>query len=235
MALQLLTRFRELFAGHRYLHRSSNLGDSVAQRLFEDLVELGRSAKYRDRVVGGVCVLNVRNTRRGVRARRGDGAFGEAVPGAGLVRDTGFTVARGPIATVEIGIEVKILAKAMIKQIDRVMTVLLNQRDHFRRGGDDPICVGIVGINYADHYTSYEGDRTYPTNGGKYPHPIQEAAETERRLREVVAPKFDEFLVLRFRAYNVPPYAFEWVNAHDTELDYGAVLTRVSREYERRF
>jgi hypothetical protein len=48
-------------------------------------------------------------------------------------------------------------------------------------------------------------------------------------------PSFDEFLVLRFRATNQPPYSFEWLDFDATNLDYGAILTRISREYTRRF
>ena len=46
---------------------------------------------------------------------------------------------------------------------------------------------------------------------------------------------FDEFLILRFRANNMPPYRFEWVDTHRTEMDYAAVLTRILRKYEQRF
>jgi len=48
-------------------------------------------------------------------------------------------------------------------------------------------------------------------------------------------PSFDEFLVLRNRATNAKPYDFEWIDHKATELDYGAILTRISREYDRRF
>ncbi|MCB7129713.1 MAG: hypothetical protein J3T61_09280, partial [Candidatus Brocadiales bacterium] len=160
---------------------------------------------------------------------------GERVPNAPIVKDEGFAVARGRIATVEIGVEVKILAKAMIKQIDRVMSDLLKQLDHFRQGGGIPICVGVVGINHAEECTSYEGVRVYRTDGRKYVHPIQEAGEAEKRLLEHVAPSFDEFLLLRFRAQNVEPYMFEWLDEREINMDYGAILTRVSREYDRRF
>lgn len=147
----------------------------------------------------------------------------------------GFKVARGPVATVEIGSEVKILAKAMIKQIDRVMTDLQNQRRQFLTAGGTPITVGIVGINHAPAYVSYEGDVEWPTDGKKHKHPIQEAVEAESRLTARVASEFDEFLLLRFRATNVPPFPFEWLSAHRTEMDYGAVLTRILRKYETRF
>jgi hypothetical protein len=46
---------------------------------------------------------------------------------------------------------------------------------------------------------------------------------------------FDEFQVLRFRATNVKPYPFDWIDLVKTEMEYSAVLTRVSRDYERRF
>jgi len=48
-------------------------------------------------------------------------------------------------------------------------------------------------------------------------------------------PSFDEFLILRFRASNQPPYSFDWLDLKATNLDYGAILTRISREYNRRF
>jgi len=41
--------------------------------------------------------------------------------------------------------------------------------------------------------------------------------------------------VLRFRATNVEPFPFEWVDYEETRLKYSAVLLRISREYERRF
>jgi hypothetical protein len=146
-------------------------------------------------------------------------------------------VARGPVATIEIGAEVKILAKAMIKQIDRVTGDLKKQVSEFKyRSGDyEPICVGIVGINFAPVTTGYEGDRSYRTDGAKHKHPYQEAPEAQRRLMAHAAPAYDEFLVLRYKATNEPPYPFEWVDYTDTVQEYGAILTRISRAYERRF
>jgi len=180
-------------------------------------------------------VVNVQNRRRGIVARRGDGTFGELIPGAAASDDDGFNVARGAVATVEIGVEVKILAKAMIKQIDRVIGDLVKQVAHFKRGAGTPICVGIVGINSAQVCTGYEGTRAFKTDGRKHKHPYQEAAEAEARLVTQARPSFDEFLVLRYRATNARPYDFEWVDLQTTELDYGAILTRMSREYDRRF
>jgi hypothetical protein len=144
-------------------------------------------------------------------------------------------VARGPIATVEIGVEVKILA-AMIKQIDSVINDLRNQVVQFKRGGGSPICVAVVGVNCADHTVGYEGDRPFPTTGKSgFLHPVQEAPEAERRLRFEAAPEFDEFLVLRFKATNAPPYPFEWVDYNETRLDYAAALSRISARYQQRF
>src|SRR5262249_4603331 len=151
------------------------------------------------------------------------------------VVDPGYAVARGETATIEIGVEVKILAKAMIKQIDRVMTDLQSQVGHFRSKGGSPVCVGLVGINFATQYTSFEGDRLWPTDGKKYRHPIQEAAEAERRILDRLKSLFDELLILRSRATNANPFPFEWVDGDGIAKDYGAALVRLSDLYERRF
>ena len=234
---RLLTEFRRLFEGKPYKHRASNQGDFVAMHLYEDLVAVGRSSKLTDAVVSRKDrVLNVQNKRRGVPARRGDGTFGELIPGETATTDEGYQVARGPIATVEIGVEVKVLAKAMIKQIDRVINDLRNQVVQFRRGGGNPICVGIVGINHSESVVGYEGDRAFPTTGKSgFLHPCQEAPVAERRLQSEAASEFDEFLVLRFKATNAPPYPYEWSNYGETRLDYAAALSRISSRYQQRF
>jgi hypothetical protein len=168
---------------------------------------------------------------------RGDGTFGELVPGVIPIQDPGFTVARGQVATIEIGIEVKILAKAMIKQIDRMIGDLRKQVEQFQRGAgaSKPICVAVAGINHALVTTGYEGDRAFLTDGRRYKHPYQEAGDAERRLVDKAAPSYEHFLVLRYRASNVKPYPFDWVDLKSTDLDYAAILTRISREYDRRF
>jgi hypothetical protein len=234
---RLLTEFRRLFEGKIYRHRDSSQGDFIAMHLYEDLLNIHRSARLTEAVlVRKDRVLNVQNKRRGVAARRGDGTFGEIIPGENPITDSGYQVARGPIATVEIGIEVKILAKAMIKQIDRVINDLRNQVVQFKRGGGNPICIAIVGINHADSTISYEGDRPFPTTGKQgFLHPRQEAPEAERRLLASAAPEFDEFLVLRFKATNAPPYPFEWLDYKETRLDYAAALSRISARYQQRF
>lgn len=234
MGYQLLNAFRGLFDGQSYLHRKSNLGDLVAMHLYEDLHALGRSRKLVGRVDNGLSVLNTKNQRHGIRARRGDGSFGEIVPNADPIKDKGFVVCRGPIATIEVGIEVKILMKAMIKQIDRVASDLRGQADHFRSRGGNPICVGVVGINHSPYCTSYEGERSFRTDGKKYKHPIDEAVAAEARFLQYAAPSFDEFIILRFQATNEDPYPFAWMNERATLMDYGAALARISQQYEAR-
>jgi len=231
----LLRTFRSLFDGKPYLHRKSNLGDLVASHLYEDLVNINKSAKLVERVQHHERVVNMKNVMIGKPARRGDGTFGELVPAAVAVTEKGMLVARGPVATIEIGAETKILAKAMIKQIDRVITDLISQAIQFKRGGGNPICVAFVGINFAQQYVSFEGRKRWPTDGKKYKHPIQEAAQAERRLNDKARPAFDEFQILRFRATNAKPFPFEWVDLTSTEMEYSSVLTRVSRQYDRRF
>ena len=136
---------------------------------------------------------------------------------------------------IQIGAETKILAKAMIKQIDRVIGDLVRQVEEFKKTGGQPICVGLVGVNYAPCYTSYEGEREWPTDGRKHKHPIQEAGDAESRILANAAPLFDEFQVLRFHATNVPPFPFGWFDYTQTAKEYSSLLVRLSREYDRRF
>ena len=231
----LLRTFRSMFEGTQYKHRDSSLGDPVASQLYEHLVAVNKSKKLTRRVQAHERVVNLANTAIGRPSRRGDGTFGELVPTAVAITESGRLVARGEVANIEIGAETKILAKAMIKQIDRVIGDLIRQVEEFKRTGGSPICVGIVGINYAPTYTSFEGEREWPTDGKKHKHPIQEAAEAERRLISRAADKFDELQILRFLATNVAPFPFEWADLEQTSKEYGALLIRVSREYDRRF
>ncbi|OGA05338.1 MAG: hypothetical protein A2W68_18405 [Betaproteobacteria bacterium RIFCSPLOWO2_02_64_14] len=235
MAYKLLEEFRGLFEGAKYNHRNSTLGDRVASFLFEDLYDLGRSPKFLAVVSSCDRVLNRKNVAVGKQARRGDGTFGVRVPHIVAITIPDHNIALGEVATIEIGAEVKILAKAMIKQIDRVCTDILNQVAEFKKHGGRPICVGIVGINSAKAYTSYEGSKRWPTDGKKHKHPAQEADEAEKRLMFRVQPHFDEFVTLRFQASNTRPYDFAWVNKAQTEKEYAAALVRISREYETRF
>jgi hypothetical protein len=233
---RLLLAFRKLFEGTKYRHRDASLGNYVAMHLYDDLASLARSPKFVVAVGAKERVVNVQNRARGVEARRGDGTFGEIIPGEKAIGDPAYPVARGPIAIVDIGTEVKILAKAMIKQIDRVMNDLRNQVAQFRKGGGNPICVAIVGINHATQYTSYEGERAFTTTGKDgYLHPAQEAAAAEARLVRDAKSAFDEFLILKYVATNTPPFPFSWVNYEETRLDYASALTRISSKFQQRF
>ena len=233
--MRLLKKFRQLFDGTKYLHRKSNLGDLVAVEFYEDLVALGKSAKLPPRITAHDRVINLRNITIGKAARRGDGTLGELVPSAVAIVEKDFVVARGPTANIEIGVEAKTLAKAMIKQIDRVIGDLQRQAAMFKKHGGNPLCIGFVGINWSNSYMSYEGRRRFPTDGKKYKHPIQEAADAEARLRKDALPAFDEFLILNFMATNIRPYPFSWKDYDALELEYNALLTRMSREYDSRF
>jgi hypothetical protein len=237
MSYRLLDEFQKLFDGRAYLHRNSSLGDFVAMHLYEDLVLLNKSTKLTGRVASREWVLNTSNRQQGVKARRGDGTFGELVPGESAIVDPGYHVARGKVATIEIGIEVKILAKAMIKQIDRVIGDLQKQVVQFKRGSGSgtPICVAVVGINQAQYTIGYEGSRAFRTDGRANRHPFQEAAEAERRLMADASPVYDEFIILHYAATNEPPYPFTWANFTLTQQNYGSSLVRISREYDRRF
>jgi hypothetical protein len=235
VSYRLLTEFQNLFDGCPYYHRDSSRGDFVAMQLYEDLYDLNKATKFVERIKSKEWVLNTANKRQGIKARRGDGTFGEIVPGGVTITEPGYAVSRGIVATVELGVEIKILSKAMIKQIDRVIGDLQKQVMHFKRGLGTPICVGVVGINHAPYCTSYEGTRAFKTDGKTNRHPYQEAPQAEQRLIADAAPHFDEFIVLRYEATNEPPYPFAWMNQSLTLQNYGAALLRVSREYDRRF
>ena len=75
----------------------------------------------------------------------------------------------------------------------------------------------------------------YSTDGQKEKHPFQEAQAAMARLKKETEQAFTHFLFLHFRATNAEPYPFEWVDHAGTVADYGAMLVRISREYDRRF
>lgn len=106
MNYRLLDEFQKLFDGKQYKHRDSSLGDWVAHHLYEDLFRIAKSTLLCDRIAKREHVLNVANKRKGISARRGDGTFGEGIPGIVAIVEPGFEVARGEIANVEIGAEV---------------------------------------------------------------------------------------------------------------------------------
>lgn len=246
---RLLSTFQDLFDGKPYLHRKSNQNDLICVQIFEDLFTLNKSPKLSARIREQTHVVNSSNRTHGVKARRGDGIFGELVPGERVHKSKDFEVGRGIIATIEIGAECKILAKAMIKQIGRVMNDMRDQVKQFNKGtGSTPITIAVVGVNHAAYTIGYEGNRTYRTglmeevnpHTGKIKrivnsHPSEEAEEAIKRLQEEVRPHYDEMIVLRYKATNETPFDFTWVDIDATRRDYAAALMRISREYERRF
>jgi hypothetical protein len=227
----LLTKFRSTFEGQIYKHRIFNIGDKIAEFLYEDLVLLGRSPRITSRVSSADLVVNTLNRVTGKVGRRGDGTFGWRVPSAAPQSEEGYSVRRGPVADIQIGSEVKIMATKMLAQIDRVMTDLKNQASTYKVLNPDALRVGIVGVNFADAYTGYEGTRSFDS---KSP-PSREAPEVVRRVLREVAPHFDELLVLRFKATNRPPFPFSWVDEQETRDLYSSALVRISGLYERRF
>jgi len=228
---RLLRQFEKTFQSGPYLHRNSQLGNRIADRLYEDLYLLSDHSRLRRDVDLERAVLNPKGISTGLRARHGDGSFGPIVPGHSPRPQRDSSVPLGPTAQVKIGAEVKILAKAMIKQIDRVSSDLCGQSRHFKTKSPHAVTVGLVGINLAGQYVSYEGSRKYPT--GEYgPHPFQEAPEAERRLWLHAEPCYDEFLILPFVATNEPPFEFRWWDASRTRDQYSSMLVRVLDRYE---
>jgi hypothetical protein len=230
MAL-LLHAFEDLFSGRLYKHRISSQGDKVAAFLYDDLLTLGRGPKLVQRIQLHQSVSNDSGQVLGRPARRPDGTFGALVPGAAFRVGEPYLTARGPLARLEIGTEVKIMATKMIAQIDRVMTGLSTQALSLASQNKAAIRVAIVGVNHAPAYTGWEGDRSFIA---KTP-PRQEAEETVRRLETKIRPLYDELLILPFSATNRPPYHFSWVNQDRTLQEYNSILFRISDAYEERF
>lgn len=230
---KLLSSFDSVFRGNIYKHRDQSLGNWIAAHLYEDILQLASSQKFVARVTAGTRVRHKDVRVVGSKGRRGDGAFGEILPGAMPASVEGFTVKRGPVARVEIGAETKILAKAMNKQIDRVIGDLNRQVVEFNLSGGKPLCVAFIGVNHAETYVSFEGERSFPTDGKKHKHPIQEASKAIINLSVVTG--YDEVLIMPFRATNCAPFDFEWVNFERTRQQYAAVLLRLSKDYEARF
>lgn len=233
--MRLLDAFAALFDGKPYRHRVSNQSDSVSLELYEDLVALGYAPKLS---------ASIAATRRGVgpgnkavtlaRTRRGDGTLGLLVNPSEAFAVTGYSVVRGAIATIECAVEMKILNKAMLKQIDRVMNDLEKQVGSWRSFAPQAITVAIVGINHAPFASSFEGERETRTDGRKHKHPIDEAPEAESRIRSRIVERriYDEVLILRYKATNIPPYPFSWVDHQATLRDYRALLIRLSGRLE---
>lgn len=227
----LLDAFEKLFTGQLYKHRISTHGDKVAGFLYDDLLQLARSPKLVQRINASDTVVNNANRVTGRPGRRPDGTFGELVPGAPTMACPPYLVRRGPIAQLQIGAEVKIMATKMIAQIDRVLGNLEDQARVLTTQSRDSIRVAIVGVNHAPGYTGWEGKRSFDADDP----PAREAADAIHRVIARIAPLYDELLILPYSATNRPPYQFAWMNAARTLQEYNAILLRVSGEYQRRF
>ena len=231
---KLLAAFEALFRGQVYKHRQSTLGNQVASHLYEDLFTHGGSPNFNARVTAAKGVVNVGGSTRGVKARRGDGTFGTTVPGTDVVGAEGFQVSRGMVALTQIGAEFKIVATAHLKQIDRVLNDLTGSAKSLKEKSPHAITVGFAAVNYSDEWTGMEGERSF-TKKRTRARALQESDETSRRLRQIAAPAFDEFLLLAFKATNQEPFPFTWINPADIAADYGAALVRIADLYEKQF
>jgi hypothetical protein len=246
-AYRLLAEFEKLFLGGIYRHRSSTQGDRLALELYEDLYVRAHQRSPLSKFVKGVDaatrVVNPRNLNYGTTARRADGTLGEILHGAPAVAEPGFVVQRGTTVITEVGIEVKILTKAMVKQIDRVCGDLTKQVSHFgeKGGSKPPIPIAIVGVNHSSAFLGYEGARTTLADGTRQPDgtvhasPLIEAGRARADLNTKARPHYFQFLLLDFEATNMPPYPFRWVDKAKTTSDYNALLSKVAYEYEARF
>lgn len=223
------------FRGRIYRHRSSTVGDKLSRWVFEDLYDLKRSGLYNLRVDQHEVVANVPNRVTGRRGRRGDGTLGERIATSPALTDPSLSVAEAAIASLQIGVEVKILSTAMIKQIDRVIGDMIKQANQFRATTERAIAIGLVPVNHASFYRSYEGERFFDKPGKTGPAPIAEAIEARSRIERYVGPSYDELLFFDYRATNLDPFPFEWVRESDTRNAYVAALQRVLNEYQKRF
>lgn len=130
--------------------------------------------------------------------------------------------------------EVKVIAKSRLKQIDRVINDLKGSAISLKEKSAGAVTVGIAAVNYSEIYTGLEGEREFPIDS-KPEIALREAEATSARLEQLAAPYFDEFLLFRFRATNRSPYPFGWLKAAAVETDYSAALVRIADLYEKRF
>jgi hypothetical protein len=229
---KLLETFRTTFAGSVYKHRNSTLGNKIGRQLFEDLLGHDVSRLYREHVEHGVGVVNVGGRIHTPRTiRRNDSVFGRPPAGARIhPPPAGLQVPEGPVAEPRMGCEVKIIAKSQQKQIDRVISDLENFALRMKSLSEHAINIAVVGVNQESDYAGHEGERVF-----KHRLREQEPTVTMARLRDQLLGRYDELLLLPFRATNQSPYPFGWANATRAELDYGAALTRLGDLYARRF
>ncbi|SRR6266545_577808 len=229
---RLLEAFRRTFLNTVYQHRNSTLGNKIGRELFEDLLHLRVSPLYSEHVRDLSAVVNIGGKIHTPRAiRRNDSVLGRPPAGAEARALKGtFLVPEGSVAEPRIGCEVKIIAKSQQKQIDRVINDLAGFSGRMKSLSPACINVAIVGVNHESDYEGHEGERSF-----KHKLKAQEPINVMARLHEQLIDRYDELLVLAFRATNQSPYPFNWVEAKRAELDYGAALTRVGDLYQRRF
>lgn len=227
---RLLEAFRRSFAGNVYRHRDPTIGNRIARELFEDLYNHKVSVRFSGEIDGKIGAVNRGGTVHGRLIRRNDSFFGLVPAGVEVSSPTtGSSVPEGLVAEPRIGCEVKILAKAQLKQIDRVVSDLHNFVGRMKRINERCINIAAVGINHEQEYVGYEGRRRFR---GRLT--AQEPTKVAAKLEEL-RNEYDELLVLSFRASNQSPYPFSWVNDVRVDLDYGAVLRRVGVLYQERF
>jgi hypothetical protein len=235
VADDLLGAFERTFKGQPYLHRVSTTGDRLAAYLYEDLysycAESTSGGSYVRRLDAADIVLNTLNRVTGRRSRRADGTLGARVPSEAPDRLKERHVAQAPVATLQIGIEFKIVATKMTAQMDRVATDLRNQAHEFAQLNSKAIKVAIVGVNHANEYEGHEGERTYRARRA----PAAEAAQVIQFVVGRVEKEFDELILLRYAATNIAPYPFNWVDGAATRRDYSAAILRIADLYQQRF
>ncbi len=226
----LLQAFREAFEGTVYKHRISTTGNKIGRELFEDLFRHLVSPLYVDNVRTGACVVSRGGGIHGKLIRRSDSVFGR--PPAGLPGKKGtpeYAVVEGTVAEPRVGCEVKILAKAQLKQIDRVINDLEGFALRMKRLNKKCINIAVVGVNHEPNYVGFEGVREFRHRLREDEPPV-----VMNRLA-VLATSYDEVLLLSFKATNQLPFPFSWGGARKVELDYASVLTRVGERYQERF
>lgn len=232
LPFRLLDRFAATFQHGPYKHRSPSLGNRIGRELFEDLTSHSVSNSLADRMQSRQEIVTMSGEIYGRKRVRCNDSFSGRPPAGELdIRAVpGFEVYEGVIAEPHIGCEVKILAKAQQKQIDRVINDLRGFGARMRRLHVRCINVAVVGVNHESEYVSYEGEREYRDRLR-----ANEAIQTEQRVREI-QDDFDEVLILPFRATNeAPAFPFTWVDKRRTRRDYGAILTRIGSLYDERF
>jgi len=226
----LLQVFREAFEGTVYKHRISTTGNKIGRELFEDLFRHTVSSLYTDNVRSGACIVSRGGGVHGKVIRRNDSVFGRPPAGLpGRKAAPGYAVIEGTVAEPRIGCEVKILAKAQLKQIDRVINDLEGFALRMKRLNKKCINAAVVGVNHEPNYVGFEGAREF-----RHRLRADEPFVVMNRLG-VLTASYDEVLLLSFKATNQPPFPFSWGGARKVELDYASVLTRIGEQYQERF